>query len=285
MPRLAVLLTFVATLMLSSAVVLDAQRGGGRGEGAAGGRGGGGRAGGMVPPPTGRDGGAGRGGFRIQRRINMPPALPSINRPSFPIDGLNRPAFPLSGPLGFRRAQPSPFDARRGAYTRLQPFVGTPYGYAYGSGYDLPYAPESTYEKLYRTPTPEPVVTEGMLLLDVTPATAHVIVDSAYVGNVEDLRTDGLTLGGGRHWVDFEAPNYDRKTVEVTIRPGEPLRYRFDMTPERRVQTIAPPAAPPQTMYMIAGCYAGNRPPVAANLPNGCDIRSVRVIRPPTRSN
>jgi hypothetical protein len=281
MARLAVLLTLVATLTLSSAVALDAQRGGGGGGRAGGGDGG--RAGGMVSPSRGRDGGAGRGGSRIQGRINVPPALPSINRPSFPIDGLNRPAFPLSGPLGFGRAQPAPFDARRGTFTRLQQFVGIPYGY----GYDVPlygpsYAPESTYDKLYRTP--EPVITEGMLLLDVTPATAQVFIDSAYVGNIEDLRTGGLTLAGGHHWVELEAPNYDRKTVEVTIRPGEPLRYRFDMTPERRVQTVAAPAAPPQTMYVIAGCYAGNRPPVAANLPNGCDIRQVRVIRPP-RSN
>jgi hypothetical protein len=207
--------------------------------------------------------------------------LPSINRPSFPIDGLNRPAFPLSGPLGFGRAQRSPFDARRGTYTRLQQFVGIPYGYGYG--YDVPlygpsYVPESTYDKLYRTP--EPPITEGALLLDVTPLTASVFVDSGFVGNVQDLQTRGVTLSAGRHWLDLEAPNYDRKTIEVTIRAGEPLRYRFDMTPARRADVIAAPPRPPQTMYMIAGCYAGNRPPVAANLPKGCDVAKVRVIRP-----
>jgi len=237
----------------------------------------------MIPPSSGRgggrSGGVGRGGFRIQGRVNVPPALPSINRPSFPIDGLNRPAFPLSGPLGFGRAQRSPFDARRGTYTRLQQFVGIPYGY----GYDVPlygpsYVPESTYDKLYRTP--EPPITEGALVFDVTPSTALVFVDSAFVGNVEDLQTRGLTLSAGRHWVDLEAPNYDRKTIEVTIRAGEPLRYHFDMTPTRRAEVIAAPPRPPQTMYMIAGCYAGNRPPVATNLPKGCDVRNVRVIRP-----
>jgi hypothetical protein len=302
--RLAVRLALVVLFMISTASTVDAQRGGGGARGGAAiGAGGAGRAGGMIPPSTGRGGGriggVGRGGFRIQGRVNVPPpALPSINRPSFPIVGLNRPAFPLSGPLGFRRAplsvplgfdraRRSPFDARRGTYTRLQPFVGIPYGSGYGSGYDVPvygpsYEPESTYDKLYRAP--EPPITEGMLLFDVTPVNALVSIDSAYVGTVEDLQASGLTLNAGRHWVDLEAPNYDRKTIEVNVRAGEPLRYRFDMTPERRPETIAAPPRPPQTMYTIAGCYAGNRPPVAANLPKGCDVAKVRVIRPPGAS-
>jgi len=303
MTRQAVRLAFVVLLMISTANAVDAQRGGGggaRGGGVAMGAGGAGRGGGMVRPSSGRGGGVGRSGFRIQGRINKPATpLPSINRPSFPVVGLNRPAFPLSGPLGFDRfprtvplgfdrVQRSPFDARRGTYTRLQQFVGIPYGYG-GYDYDVPvygpsYVPESTYDKLYRTP-PEPPVTEGALLLDVTPSTALVLVDNALVGNVDDLQTRGVTLSAGRHWVDLEAPNYDRKTIEVTIRAGEPLRYRFDMTPTRPAEVIAAPPRPPQTMYTIAGCYAGNRPPVAANLPKGCDVASVRVIRPQPRVN
>jgi hypothetical protein len=282
MTRLAVGLALVVLFMISTANAVDAQRGGGgaRGGGVASGAGGGGRAGGMIPPTSGRGGGVGRGAFRIQGRINVPPALPSINRPSFPIDGLNRPAFPLSGPLGFGRRQPAPFDARRGTYTRLQQFVGIPYGY----GYDVPvygasYAPESTYEKMYRQP-PEPEITTGAFFLDVTPASALVFIDTAYVGSVADLQTRGVTLPAGRHWVDLEAPNYDKKTIEVAIRAGEPLRYQFDMTLERRAAAVPIPPRPPQTMYMIAGCYAGNRPPVAANMPKGCDVAKVRVIRP-----
>ena len=285
MTRLAVWLTLVVLFMISTVSVVDAQRGGGATRGSGGGSAAGVGGAGMVPPASGRGGGVGRGGFRIQGRVNVPPALPSINRPSFPLDGLNRPAFPLSGPLGFGRAQRSPFDARRGTYTRLQQFGGVPYGYGgYGYGYDVPaygdsYVPESTYEKLYRTPPPP--ITEGMLLFDVTPATALVYIDNAYVGNVADLQASGLTLPGGRHWVDLEAPNYDKKTFEATIRAGEPLRYHFDMAPIRRADVFP---APPQTMYMIAGCYAGNRPPVAANLPKGCDVTKVRVIRPPAQS-
>jgi hypothetical protein len=33
-------------------------------------------------------------------------------------------------------------------------------------------------------------------------------------------------------------------------------------------------------MYAIPGCYGGNTPPVQANLPAGCDIAKVRVLRP-----
>jgi len=288
--RLAVGLALVVLFIILTANGVNAQRGGGgaRGGGAAIGAGGGGRAGGMIPPSTGRgggrSGGVGRGGFRIQGRINVPPALPSINRPSFPIDGLNRPAFPLSGPLGFGRARRSPFDARRGTYTRLQQFPGIPYGIGYdGYGYDVPYAPESTYEKMYRQ-GPEPEMTTGALFLDVTPASALVFIDTAYVGSVADLQTRGVTLSAGRHWVDLEAPNYGKKTIEVAVRAGEPLRYQFDMTLEQRAAAVVIPPPPPQTMYMIAGCYAGNRRPVAANLPKGCDVTKVRVIPPPRAS-
>jgi hypothetical protein len=277
MTRLAVFATIVVMLIMSTAIAVDAQRGGG------GGRGGGTRGGGGVAPPASGRGGGGRGGFRIQGRINVPPALPSINRPSFPIDGLNRPAFPLSGPLGFGRAQPAPFDARPGTYTRLHQFGSVPYGYGipydYGyPSYGISYAPESTYDKMFRTREPE--VTEGALFLDITPETAMVFIDTAYVGAVADVQTRGIMLSGGRHYVDLEAPGYDRKTIEVSVRAGEPLRYRFDMTPERRAEAILTPPRPPQTMYTIASCYAGNRPPVAANLPKGCDISKVRVIRP-----
>ena len=95
-----------------------------------------------------------------------------------------------------------------------------------------------------------------------------------------DLQTRGVTLSRGRHWLELEAPEYDRKLIEINITPGETLRYRFDLAPARRVAATVIPPRPPETMYAIPGCYGGNRPPVAANLPPGCDIARVRVIRP-----
>jgi hypothetical protein len=259
MARLAIRLTLVALFALSVSITLDAQRGS-RGGGS---RGSGGQVGVNLPPTP------------------IPPSAGmSISRPI----GTEITGVQTNAPPGFGATPRSPFAARPGTYTRLHRITPFGYGVPSGYGYDVPYAgfssyvPESTYEKLYRTP--EPPITDGTLLLDVTPPNAMVFVDSAYVGNVADVQARGLTLFAGRHWVDLEAPNYDRKTIEVTIRASEPLRYRFDMTPTRRADVIAAPARPPQTIYVIAGCYAGNRPPVAANLPNGCDVAKVRVIRP-----
>lgn len=296
--RLAVTFTLVALFAAASAsTVLEAQRGGGGGQFGAGNMGGGMRSGGGARGGGGarsgggggvRGGGAGGGvrsggGFRNQGRMNVPQPPPSINRPSFPIGGLNGPAFPLSGPLGFGRVRRSPFDAR-GTYTRLrQSAFGVGYGYGYdGFAYGPSYEPESTYEKMFRTQEPEE--TTGALFVDVTPATALVFIDTAYRGTVGDLQTRGVTLTPGRHWVDLEAPGFDKKTIEITIRPGEPLRYRFDMTAARTAAVTIVPERP-ETMYAIPGCYGGNRPPIAEKLPPGCDIAKVRVIRPQPRVN
>lgn len=180
-------------------------------------------------------------------------------------------------PPGFDPAVASPFDARPGTYSRLH---RQPFGFNYGYGFPaFAYANESTYDKYFRTP-PDPEPTTGTLLLDVTPATAMVFVDSAFVGNVADLQMRGVTLSRGRHWLELEASGYDKKLIEINITVGETLRYRFDMAEERRVAASVIPPRPPQTMYAIPGCYGGNRPPVAANLPPGCDIAKVRVLRP-----
>jgi hypothetical protein len=57
------------------------------------------------------------------------------------------------------------------------------------------------------------------------------------------------------------------------------------MTPTQRAAAVVLPPRPPETIYAIPGCYGGNRPPVAANLPKGCDIAKVRVLRPQPRAN
>jgi hypothetical protein len=272
MARLAVTFTLVAMLAASTAVVLDAQgRGGGGRGGSGGGRGAGGNRG-------------GGGGARFGVVVNFP-AVPippsaglSLNRPlGSQINGVV-----TSPPPGFGMAR-SPFDARRGTYTRLHRPGYAPYSFPYGNdyGFDPFYGSsyESTYDKMYRHP--EPVLTEGTLLLEVTPATTLVFVDTAFVGNVGDLQARGVTLSAGRHFLDLEANGYEKKTIEITITAGEPLRYRYDMTPARRAEAVTAPPRVTQTMYAIPGCYGGNKPPVAAQLPRGCDIAKVRVIRPP----
>jgi hypothetical protein len=278
MTRLAVTFTLVAMFAASAPIVIDAQR---FGSPFAGSRGGGGRddgRGGGQPPP------------QVQERVNLPATSPSpsLNRPSFVLDGLNRPSFPVNEPLGIGPVQSSPFDARPGTYTRRSRgprSFGIPLGYGFGlPGFVPSYADTNTYDSQRQTER-QAEITTGTLFLDVTPSTALVFVDTAYVGSVQDLQARGVTLSPGRHWLDLEAPGFDKKTIEITIRTGEPLRYRVDLTPTRRAEIAVMPPRPPETMYAIPGCYGGNRPPVAANLPKGCDIAKVRVIRPQARIN
>jgi hypothetical protein len=310
MTKHAVTLTLAAFLASSAPMVLDAQRGGGaqmgagnmggargggggaRDGGGSGSRGGGGgrmgRGGGARGGGRGAGGGAGGGsGFQFQAGVNLP-ALPippsaglSISRPI----GTGITGVQTNPPPGFELTGRSPFAARRGTFTRLHRSgsygSGIPLDYGFGvGGYDPSYR-ESTYDKLYRTTEPAEATT-GSLFLDVTPTTALVFVDTALVGSVGDLQARGVTLSPGRHWLDLEAPGFEKKTIEITIRQGEPLRYRFDMSAARSTAVSIVPERR-ETMYAIPGCYGGNRPPVAANLPRGCDIAKVRVIRPQQR--
>ncbi len=280
MTKLGVTFTLVAMFAASAPIVIHAQR---FGSPFAGSRGGGGRGdgrGGGQPPPQ----------VHVQGRVNLPatPPPPSLNRPSFPLDGLNRPSFTVGDPVSFELTPSSLFDARPGTFTprrRGPRSFGIPLGYGFGvPGYAPSYADTNTYDS-QRQAERQAEITTGTLFLDVTPSTALVFVDTAYVGSVQDLQARGVTLSPGRHWLDLEAPDFDKKTIEITIRAGEPLRYRVDLTPARRADTTVMPPRPPETMYAIPGCYGGNRPPVAANLPKGCDIAKVRVLRPQPRTN
>src|SRR5438093_1041412 len=173
MTRPAVTFALVAMFAASAPIPVDAQRGGG---------------GGVQIQVQGS-------GVQIQVQggVNLPARprppvttiTPSINRPSFPIDGLNRPSFPLSGPPGMGLEVPSPFAARPGTFTRVHRFdsFGIPIGYGYGAPV---YAPESTYDRYFRAREPE--ITTGTLFLEVTPFTALVFVETAYVGTVGDLQ-------------------------------------------------------------------------------------------------
>lgn len=258
MTRLGLVFLLVAAYASSAPVASAAQRGGGRGQGA----------------PGGRNGGPAR-----FARPPVIPEQPSINRPSFPIEGLNRPSFPIHGPLGVGRAMPSPFAATPRTYSRPSRFTQI-YGIPFGYGFGLPaYTDTATPEGGRQSRSNEDILS-GTVFLDATPRTAMVFIDSAYVGTVDDLLFTGVTLSPGRHWLELEAPEYEKKLIEINVTPERPLRYRAELTPVRRAALVVVPPRPPETMYAIPGCYGGNRPPVAAALPPGCDIANVRVIRP-----
>jgi hypothetical protein len=76
-----------------------------------------------------------------------------------------------------------------------------------------------------------------------------------------------------------------------TIAPAvtvERTKVVYVETPVEREPAAAPalPAAPaprragPTTLYVIPRCYAGDKPPAARDLPAGCDVRDLRIIRP-----
>lgn len=179
---------------------------------------------------------------------------------------------------------PSPFAARPWTYlprfsqSRGPRSFGIPLGYGYGFGVPA-YADTSARDN--RPSATGQEIVNGTLFPDVTPRTSLVFVDSAYVGTVDDLLLTGITLSRGRHWLELEAPEYEKKLIEINITPGQPLRYRVELAPVRRAALTVIPPRPPETMYAIPGCYGGNKPPVAATLPPGCDIAKVRVLRPP----
>jgi hypothetical protein len=254
MTRLGLALLLVAVCASTAPVASAGQRGGGQSHGAPGGRGAG------------------------QRQMRIP-EQPSINRPSFPIEGLNRPSFPIHGPLGVGPATPSPFAATPRTFTRRSRGLQT-FGIPLGFGFGVPAYVDTTTTERPRLSggDQDPVI--GTVFLDVTPRAAMVFIDSAYVGAVDDLLFTGVTLRSGRHWLGLEAPEYEKKLIEINIAADRPLRYRAELTPVRRAALAVIPPGPPETMYAIPGCYGGNRPPVAATLPSGCDIAKVRVIRP-----
>ena len=286
MKRIAFVVAALTIAALSSPFVLDAQRGSGghsggpvlsgprvmpsRGGGA--GRGGDGRIG---------DGGGhamnGRGsminvhGNAINVRVHPAP-LPispggSIDHP-LPRNLNSVNPAPV---LGFGRT-PSPFRVGPGYYNQQHSSI--PYGVPYGYGYAAP-----DYGNVSATPQGPSQDDVALLFLDVMPSTAMVFADTGFVGSAFDLRS-GLRLSPGHHWIDLEATGYEKKTFELTAIPGQPVSYQTELTPVRTAALSGVPPHPPQTMYAIPGCYGGNTPPVQANLPAGCDIAKVRVLRP-----
>jgi len=251
MKRLDTLLLLALVTMLAPAA-LDAQNRHGGGGNMGGGRGA------HTPPPAAPPRSASEG-------ISVDHPLPGNLNTVHP-----------SPVLGFGPPPSSPFTARPGTYTRQhRPTYGSSIGGSGFFGYGTPY-----YDDTYAPPAP-PQDEKGTLFVEVTPPSTMVFVDTAFVGSAEDVRTRGVPLSPGHHWLDLEASGYEKKTVEVTIAAGQGVRYQTDLVAARSASLVASPPHPPQTMYAIPGCYGGNTPPVQASLPKGCDIAKVRVLRPP----
>jgi hypothetical protein len=149
----------------------------------------------------------------------------------------------------------------------------------YGFGYSS-YAPGYVPDYDVGTPYSRPEQPEGRLYLRVIPGTAQVFVDGLYVGAADDFSGSGLILEAGPRRVELRADGYETVTFDVRIVPGEPVNYRKDLARMTARPEAPRIAAVPKTFYVVPGCYAGDTPPQADNLPRGCRVADVRTVPP-----
>jgi len=164
---------------------------------------------------------------------------------------------------------------RRGSTRFRRGYVA---GYGYGGFLPYDYAAPTTGPGWIR---PSVADSQGRLALQVTPASAQVLVDGFYVGVVEDFADRGLWLDPGPRRIEVRADGYDTATFDLRIVEGQTVSYQRDLarlSPRGELRQVN---AVPKKFYVIRGCYAGDTPPSAARLPAGCRASDVREV-PPT---
>jgi PEGA domain-containing protein len=179
----------------------------------------------------------------------------------------------LAGPSTYAPHYTSPSPDRPRQFDGFSPIV---FGYGYASS-DSAIGPHAgSYSG--------PVFGSGSLSLDVEPDTAQVYVDGFYIWTVDDFKRTGVTLPTGPHRIELRASGYEALTIDVNIVAGQPTRYHGALPVERKP---AANAVPPRargamlTMFVIPGCYAGDRPPRESALPQGCDIAHLHILTDP----
>jgi hypothetical protein len=214
--------------------------------------------------------------------VHSAPARPAPAPEPKPAPHLTRPPSPATPPTSS-----SPFDA--GPFTYAPRYTQRPGSrprppYNRGWGYGGFYVPSETVVTIQPLSPPPDSLNElslsGSLELAVEPRFADVYVDGFYVGTVDDVTQNGLLLRAGRHWIDLRAEGYETLTVPVGIAAGQAIRYRGQLAVVRPESGGADVPRGPQTIYVIRGCYAGNRPPTESALPPGCNIANLRTLAP-----
>lgn len=114
-------------------------------------------------------------------------------------------------------------------------------------------------------------------------------VNGFFVGLAADVNGAMLLEPGlDRAGVDpegFEHAAADVRADEAARVAASPERASLERAQiaaaDRIASAVAPAAA--KTLYVIPRCYAGDRRPLAADLPAGCSLADLRVISPGTR--
>jgi hypothetical protein len=182
-------------------------------------------------------------------------------------------------------ARPDTYGPRYGGPTDLPP---RPFGYGFTDAF-LP----SGLMFLIPAGTPSDRPATGALQLRIQPAHAEVFIDGGYAGTAADFAHGDRTLEAGPHAIEVRAAGYETHRFDRRIIEGDTSLYRYDLW-RVRPAPVSPNAAlvgtvsVPRPYYVITGCYGGNRPPVASQLPAGCHIDQVRtleyMVRVPARS-
>ena len=138
----------------------------------------------------------------------------------------------------------------------------------------------------------ENAIPPGYLRLGVAPLTAQVYVDGFFVGSADDVMT-ALPLAEGAHHVEVRAEGFETTAFDVRVRSNETVRFSTNLVRlnagsavvrlDQDSTTIGPQPAVAKTLYVIPRCYAGDRLPVASQLPAGCRVADVRAIAPQER--
>jgi hypothetical protein len=184
------------------------------------------------------------------------------------------------------RAQPDTYGRRpskpgRGGRGRTRGSNGV---YVYGGFPYVGWPAGAVVATTTAAPVASQPAAEGFLRLRVSPRSADVFVDGAYAGTVDDFGgVSERMLPAGTHRVELRAPGFEPVDFDARVPVNDTLILRRDMRPldDRAPAPAAAPLPVPahKTMYIVPGCYAGDTPPQAGQLPARCNLADLRIIR------
>jgi hypothetical protein len=226
--------------------------------------------------------------------FQVPPSPPPTPVPAPPIShpGHRDHVQPMSPGGDLFLADPHTYAPRfnrrpaRRLHPSVAPYAVGPFPYFGLPAYAVPHEHDPSHGSGREASAP------GYLRLDIAPAAAQVYVDGFFVGSPDDVMRV-LPLREGTHHIEVKADGFETTAFDVLVRSNETVRFSGSMvrlnagsgvvrlTPDST--TLASRPAVAKTLYVIPRCYAGDRLPVASQLPVGCRVADVRAIAPQGR--